>query len=125
MLEQPDHTVRRARTHERDALRKAPDVVRMEAIDVLRRIDALDDRRAVDMPGQRQLHQDAVDTFVGVELIDQPEELGLRSSRRQVVGERDDADLITGATLAAHVDRGRRIIAHLDDGQPRAPCTAG
>jgi len=125
VLEQPDHTVRRARTHERDALREAPDVVRMEAIDVFRRMDALDDLRAADLPGQRQLHQDAIHPLVGVELIDQSEELGLRSQRRQVVGERHDADLFTGATLAAHVHRGGWVIADLDDCESGAPCAAG
>jgi hypothetical protein len=63
----------------------------MEAIDVFRRIDALDDRRAADVAGQRQLHQDAIDTLVGVELIDQRERLRLRSRCRQVVGEGNDA----------------------------------
>ena len=97
----------------------------MEAIDVFRRMDALDDLRAADLPGQRQLHQDAIHPLVGVELIDQSEELGLRSQRRQVVGERHDADLFTGATLAAHVHRGGWVIADLDDCESGAPCAAG
>ena len=95
----------------------------MEAIDVFRRIDALDDRRAADVCGQRQLHQDAVDALVSVELIDQCEKLRLGSRCRQVVGEGHDADLLAGATLAAHVNPGGGVIAHLDDGQPRAPGT--
>ena len=96
----------------------------MEAIDVFRRIDALDDRRAADVRGQRQLHQGAVDTLVGVELIDQRKKLRLGSRCRQVVGEGNDADLFAGAPLAAHVNPGGGIIAHLDDGQPRTPGTA-
>jgi hypothetical protein len=67
VLEQPNHPVRRAVAHERNALRQAADVVRMKTVDILRRVDALDDGRALDVFRQRQLHQDAVDPGIGAQ----------------------------------------------------------
>ena len=50
----------------------------MKAVDVLARIDPLGHALAVDVRRQRQLHQDAVHRRVGVERVDEREELGFR-----------------------------------------------
>ena len=52
--------VRRAGAQRRALQHQAADVVRMKAVDVLQRIDALGDALRVDVLRQRQLHQDAV-----------------------------------------------------------------
>ena len=49
VLEQLDDAVGRARPHHRNALREASDVVGMKAVDVLHRIDPLDDRGLLDL----------------------------------------------------------------------------
>ena len=68
---------RRARHQRVEAGRKPAGVHRMEAVDVLGRVDRLDHPRRVDLRRQRQLDQDPVDLRVGVELADQLEQLRL------------------------------------------------
>ena len=67
------------------------DIERVEAVDVLGRIDRVDHALRIDLLRQRQLHQDAVDRVVGVELRDQRQQLGLAGRRRQAVLEARDA----------------------------------
>ena len=45
----------------RPALREVAEVRRVQAVDVLRRIERADHGVAVEVRGQRQLHEDAVD----------------------------------------------------------------
>ena len=58
-----------------------PALLRVEAVDVLGRVDRVDDALRVDLLRQRQLHQDAVDRGIGVEPRDQGEQLGLAGRR--------------------------------------------
>jgi hypothetical protein len=74
---------------------------------------------------QRQLDQDAVDLRVGVELVDQVEQLGLGGTGRQVVVMRLDADLLGGTALVAHVHGRGRVAADQHHGQARAAATGG
>ncbi len=46
------------------------DVHRMEAVHILGGMDAPHHRVGIDLPGQRHLHEDAVDLRIGVQLID-------------------------------------------------------
>ena len=85
------------------------DVDRVKAIDVLRRIDGKEDLRGVDVPGQRQLHQDTADRGIGVQPADQFQQLGLRGLRRQAMIEARHADLGGCLALAADVDLARGI----------------
>ena len=62
-----------------------PGIHRMEAVDVLGRIDGLDHGLGVDLWRQRKLHQDAVDLRIGIEPGDQREEFLLGSRGRQHV----------------------------------------
>ena len=67
---QPHAAERRARHQRRQAARQPPDIERVEAVHVLGRVDGGDDLVCVDLRRQRQLHQDAVDVGVGVELAE-------------------------------------------------------
>jgi hypothetical protein len=76
-LQQVQAAERRARHQRVEAGRQPPGVERVEAVDVLGRVDRGDHPRGVDLRRQRQLDEDAVDALVGVELRDQVEQLGL------------------------------------------------
>ena len=83
--------------------RQPSDIDDVEAVDVLVGIDRGQDRGLVDLLRQRQLHQDAVDAVVAVELLDQVEQLGLAGRGRQAVVERGHAGrLRPHATCCAH-----------------------
>ena len=63
-------------------LHQQADVVRMKAVDVLRRIDGVEHtlfRIRTHAVGQRRLHQDAVDPLVGIQPADQRERIGQAS----------------------------------------------
>ena len=110
MAQQGHHTLWRTRAQSETAQRQPPHVHRLEAIHVLGRIDPVDQRLLVDMWRQRRLHQDAVHGRIGIETVDQREQLVLGGGRRQVVVERAEADLVAGLALVAHVDRRGGIV---------------
>ncbi len=125
VAQQRHAAVRRAGAQRRAFQHQAPDVVGVEAVDVLHRQDRLGHRFLVDVPGQRQLDQDAVDGGVGIEPRDQVEQLDLRRRRRQVVGERAHAHRLGRPPLVADVDLRRRVLAHQHDGEPGSRATGG
>ncbi len=49
---------------------EAADVLGVEAVDVLRRVDGAQDRPVLDVVGDRHLDENAVDILVGVEVLD-------------------------------------------------------
>jgi hypothetical protein len=106
-------------------MREAADVVRMKAIHILRRVDALDHRGAADLLRQGQLHQDTVDGRIVIEGVDQREQARLGGVLGQIIGQRHNPDLLAGAALVAHVDRRGRILAHPDHRQARPAPAAG
>ena len=59
----------------------------MKAVNVLSRINSSDYRLIVDMRGQRQLHQYAVDRIIGVKPLNQRDQIALRNIIRQAVFE--------------------------------------
>ena len=61
LLDQLHHPERRAGDEARLAHQQAADVLRVDAVDVLARIDREQHAARVDAGGQRQLDQDAVD----------------------------------------------------------------
>jgi hypothetical protein len=79
--QQAHHARGRAGAQQGDALGEPADVVGMEAVDVLGRVDGLDDPACVELRGERQLDQDAVDGRVLVEPGDQGVEGGLAGVR--------------------------------------------
>ena len=72
------------------------DVLGMESVDVLARVDAVDQLGRIPMPGQRQLDEDAVDLRIGIEPIDEGEQLLVAGVGRQVIVDRTDPDLLRG-----------------------------
>jgi hypothetical protein len=75
---------RRARLEERVLPeQQLADVDRVKAVDVLAVIDRAENLVLVEVLRQRRLHEDAVHRGIGVELRDEREQLGLRSSSRR------------------------------------------
>src|SRR5204862_6793704 len=74
--------------------------------------------RLVEVAGQRQLDEQAVDALVRVQLRDQREELVLGRLRGQPQVARLDADRLGGPLLAADVDVGGRVVADEHRGEP-------
>ena len=68
------------------ALAQAADVIRVETVDVFVRVDAFQHLDVIDAGRQRQLHQNAVDFLIGVQLVDQRQQLGFTGGSGQVVG---------------------------------------
>ena len=96
-------------------------VDRGEAVDVLAGIDRGDHRVGIDLVGDRQLDEDAVDVLVEAEPADQLEQLVLVGLRRQPVVDRAHPDLLAGPVLVADVDLGGRVLADDHRGQRRRP----
>ena len=67
---------------------------RMQAVDVLHRVDRPHHARLVDVVGQRRLDEDPVDVVVLVQLFDELDELVLGRRGGQAVVDRLDADLV-------------------------------
>ena len=78
---------RSARNKRGKAAGKTPDIERMEPIHILGWIDGRDDFVRIDLLWQRQLHQDAVDLLVGIELGDQIDQLGFTGDGGQLAVE--------------------------------------
>ena len=76
----------------------------MESVHVLSWIDTFDDLGLSDVLGQRELNQDAVDSIVGIQLIDAREQFDFTRAMRQIDRNRLDAALDAGRPLVAHVD---------------------
>ena len=70
--QQGHHAEGRAGAQHRDALGQPADGIGVKPVDVLHRTDVLDDRQLVDVRRQRQLHENAVDGGIVVELGDEP-----------------------------------------------------
>ena len=92
----------------------------MEAIDVLLRIDRVDDGGRVEARGKRELNEDSVDVGVGGERLHAREQLGLRGRRGQANHAAAQARLVRRLFLVSHVDLARRIFSDQHDLEPRA-----
>jgi len=79
------------------------DIFRVEAIDILARVDAVDEAAGIADAGQRQLDQNPVYRRVCVQPVDQGEQFRLTGARRKVVIQRADADFGRRAAFVAHV----------------------
>jgi hypothetical protein len=97
--QQRGDAARRARAQAELAQRQVADVLRMEAVDVLARVDAVDEAGRVATVRQGQLDQDAVHLGIGVEPVDQRQQLLVGGVRGQVV--------VDGAN--AHFSAARRL----------------
>ena len=70
-VEQVDHTSRRAWTKQRHTLSETTYIERVEAIDIFCRVNALQNFIGSETSREGQLHQDAVDVVVVIQLVDQ------------------------------------------------------
>ena len=86
----------------------------------LRGVDQAGQLDAVEVVGHRQLAEDPADLVVGVEALDERDDLGARDVGRQREVEALHADLGAGLLLALDVDRRRRVVADEDRRQARA-----
>ena len=91
----------------------------MEAVDILVGVDRRDDPLLVDMVGQRQLDEDAVDRIVGVELVDQIDQLLLADRRIAAIFEALHPRLDRRLVLRSDIDLARRVLADEDDRKAR------
>ena len=97
----------------------------MQAVNVLVRADRRQHGVLVQGLRQGQLHQDAVDRRVLVQLADEPQEVMLRGIGRQPVGHRVHADGERVLTLGADVDLAGGILAHQHHGEARLQAMLG
>src|SRR3546814_5928497 len=88
--QQRGDAARRARSQAELAQRQVADVLRVEAVDILARVDAVDQAGCVGDARQWQLHEDAVHGRVGVQAIDQGQQLGLAGAVGEVMVESMD-----------------------------------
>ncbi len=93
-----------------------------QPVDVLRRVERRHDPVGVDVGGDRQLHEDAVDVLVPVERFDQIQQLGLRCLAPEPVVGGAQADLLAGPVLAGDVHLRGGIVA--DDHGHQLRCSA-
>ena len=97
-----------------------PHVRDVEAVDVLRRVDGVDDEVGIEVLRQRQLDEDAVHRRVGVQPRDERQKIGLGGLGGQLVLEGRHPGLGRLLALVADVDLARRVLAHQHDRKPRA-----
>ena len=119
LVEHPHDPERRARDERRPAEVEPAGVDRVDAVDVLRGVDRLDHAVLVDVVGQRQLDEDAVDVVVGVQLGDAREQLVLRRVGGQPEVARVDAGLRRGLLLQVDVDVRGGVVADEHRGEAR------
>ena len=111
---------RRARLEVKIADHDLADVDRMERIDILARIDRVDDSLLADVLRYRHLAQNAADVLVVVQLADEREQFLLCGLLRQCILFGIDAALLAGALLVADIDLARRILTDDDNRKTRA-----
>ena len=127
-LVEHDHRAGRRAGHERPAHladRKQADIDRMEAVDVLLRVDRLEHPRRTDVPGQRQLHQNAVHRRIGVERLDEREQFGFARLGGERVLHRMKAAALGGSALAGDIGLARRVFADEHDREARRHAALG
>lgn len=119
-FQQGHDTARSARTQARRALAQAANVVRMEAVDVFIRRDALENFDVIDPCRQGQLNQNTVDGLIGIQSVDKLQQLGFAGGFREIVRAGDEAHFFTCFALAADINLRGRVAADQHDGQPGA-----
>jgi len=91
----------------------------VKAVHVLGRADGFDDLLRVDVPRQRQLHQDAVDGRIVVEGFDARQQGGFAHVGVVCFEYRVQAAVFAGLDLVAHIDLAGRVVADQHHGQAR------
>ncbi len=117
-LGQDDAAERRAGRQRVKTAGQPPGIVRMQPVDVLGRIERVDDGFGVQRFRQRQLHQDAVHRRIAIELCDQRQQVVLRDIGRQHMLERRHAGGLRLLVLAADIDLAGGIAADQHHREP-------
>ena len=94
----------------------------MKTIHILGGRNGFNHLLCINVRGQGQLHQDAVDAVVGVKGVDAGQQLGLGHGGRVLLQHGMQAAVIAGLDLVAHIHLGGRVFAHQHHGQ--AGCQA-
>ncbi len=89
----------------------------MQAVDVLFRLDRLDDRIRIQVLGQRQLDEDTIDGLVGTQRLDERGKLFLCGLFRQRMLDGLETALLRHAAFRADIGVACRIIADDDDSE--------
>jgi hypothetical protein len=89
----------------------------METVDVFGGIDSFEDLLGVDLFGERELDEDAVDAIIAIEFVDE-----LKQILRGAVGGRrvhptGEAEVVAGFDFTLHVQLGRGIFSDEDCGE--------
>lgn len=105
------------------ALAEATDVLAMEPIDVLLRVDCLNDYRLVDVPREGKLYQYAMHSGILIEYLNHMKNMGLAGVRTNLVLQRRDPTLFSTKYFVAHIDFTRRIIANENHCEARLDAT--
>ena len=116
-LDQLEAGDRRARHQRRQPRHQPSGIERMKAVDVLVRIDAVENARRIDLRRQRQLHQNAAHRRIGIERFYQREQLRFAGRGGQMIVERPHADFDHRARFAGDVGLAGRIVADQHDRQ--------
>ena len=124
-LQQRHDAARGARTQARRALAQSAYVIRMETVNVFVRRDALQHLHVVNARRQRQLNQDAVDLFIGIQSVDQFQQFRFAGGFRQIVRAGDEPHLFTRFAFAADINLRSRVAANQHNGQPGGAKSGG
>ena len=89
----------------------------MESVDVLARIHPQQNAVLVHPRRERKLHQDAVDGVVGVQAVDEREDLFFRSAGGKTMRLLVKPDLAAPLLLVRDIDGRRRILTDQNHGQ--------
>ena len=116
-FQQGHHAFGRAGAHQRHFYHQAADIIRMEAVHIFMRQDALQNRLAVYLFRQRQLNQNAVHIRIAVQFVHQCQQLVLRGFRRHFIRARFEPRFFAGDFFVADVNRAGGIVANQYDGQ--------
>ena len=91
----------------------------MKAVHVLVRVDPLNDVQRIDMSGQGQLHENAVNARVVVAAVNQRQQFLLARIRRKVVIDRRYSCVCAGGTLVSNIDMRSRVLSDQHRGKRR------
>ena len=119
-LKQYHHTRRRARKKIVVADHNTPHIIGVEGIYILFGVDSEQDLFLIKVLRQGQLHQNAVNALVMIQLVDQREQLRLGRISRKLEALRVKADLLAGAVLVAHVNLRCGVLTHNHHGKARS-----
>ena len=95
--------------------RQPPHIDRMETIHILRWVDRIEHARGVNLRGQRQLNEDAVNSDVGIQCRNQRQQAGFVGLDWQAMLYRSHPHRTCSRNLAVYIDEAGRVLADEHD----------